>query len=211
MLTLSKRTFASAPQTVARVEAQHNIGNVYAGASAMPPDTNDIASGRRQPTLASSGRRSLIDIKAVDDRSASPQLESSKALTRNMNPANVVAVTELLARVEELLRLPAESRETVLRVGTLELDLLTRNVKRDERKIDLRPREFCLLEYMMRRAGRLLTRAVLFQEVWNYKFTPQSNLVDVHIGKLRRKVDCPHEPPMIYNVRGHGFVLRAPD
>ena len=177
----------------------------------MPPDTNDIASGRRQPTLASSGRRSLIDIKAVDDRSASPQLESSKALTRNMNPANVVAVTELLARVEELLRLPAESRESVLRVGPLQLDLLTRIVKRDERKIDLRPREFCLLEYMMRRAGRLLTRAVLFQEVWNYKFTPQSNLVDVHIGKLRRKVDRPHEPPMIYNVRGHGFVLRAPD
>lgn len=128
-----------------------------------------------------------------------------------MNPANVVAVTVLLARVEELLRPPIESRETVLSVGPLQLDLLTRTVKRDEGTIDLRPREFCLLEYMMRRKGQVLTRAVLFKEVWNFKFVPQSNLVDVHMGLLRRKIDGPHEPPMIYSIRGQGFVLRAPD
>ena len=180
----------------------------------MPPDTNDITglapdSGR--PTVAGSRRKPMISIKALDASGASRPLQSPKAVATNLDPANVVVVAQLLARVEELLRLPAESRETVVRVGSLQLDLLTRIVKRDERKIDLRPREFCLLEYMMRRAGRVLTRAMLFQEVWNYKFIPQSNLVDVHIGKLRRKVDGPHEPPMIYNIRGHGFVLRAPD
>ena len=76
--------------------------------------------------------------------------------------------------------------------------------------IDLQPREFRLLEYMMRRKDQLLTRAMLFEEVWNYKFVPQSNLVDVHMGRLRRKVDRPDEQPMIHNVRGEGFILRAP-
>ncbi len=106
---------------------------------------------------------------------------------------------------------PSESRETILSVGPLQLDLLTRTVTRSERRIDLRPREFCLLEYMMRRKGQVLTRTMLFMEVWNYKFTPQSNLVDVHMGRLRQKIDATHEPPMIFNVRGKGFVLRAPD
>ena len=67
-----------------------------------------------------------------------------------------------------------------------------------------------LLEYMMRRKEQILTRAMLLEEVWNYKFVPESSLVDVHTGRLRRKVDAPHEPPMIYNVRGVGFILRAP-
>jgi len=97
-----------------------------------------------------------------------------------------------------------------LRVGPLELDLLSRTAKRGEREIELLPREFRLLEYMMRRKDQLLTRAMLFEEVWNYKFVPQSNLVDVHMGRLRRKVDPPDEQPMIHNVRGEGFILRAP-
>jgi len=98
----------------------------------------------------------------------------------------------------------------MLRVGPLELDLISRTAKRGERPIDLLPREFRLLEYMMRRKDQLLTRAMLFEEVWNYKFVPQSNLVDVHMGRLRRKVDGSDEQPMIHNVRGEGFVLRAP-
>jgi two-component system OmpR family response regulator len=98
----------------------------------------------------------------------------------------------------------------LLRVGPLELDLLARTAKRGERAIDLLPREFRLLEYMMRRKDQLLTRAMLFEEVWNYKFVPRSNLVDVHMGRLRRKVDELEEQPMIHNVRGEGFVLRAP-
>ena len=78
------------------------------------------------------------------------------------------------------------------------------------RSIDLLPREFRLLEYMMRRKDQMLTRAMLLEEVWKYKFVPQTNLVDVHMGRLRRKVDEPHEAPMIHNVRGVGFILRAP-
>jgi DNA-binding response OmpR family regulator len=94
-------------------------------------------------------------------------------------------------------------------VGPLELNLLDRAAKRGDRNIDLRPREFRLLRYMMERSDKLLTRAKLLQEVWNYKFVPQTNLVDVHMGRLRRKVDGPNEPAMIRNVRGAGFVLNA--
>jgi DNA-binding response OmpR family regulator len=97
----------------------------------------------------------------------------------------------------------------VLRVGALELDLIGRSAKRGSRPIDLRPREFQLLRYMMQRSDQLLTRAVLLKEVWHYKFTPETNLVDVHMGRLRRKVDGSDEAPMIRTVRGAGFVLSA--
>jgi DNA-binding response OmpR family regulator len=110
---------------------------------------------------------------------------------------------------ERLDPLSAPLNETVLRVGPLELDLIERSAKRCDRQIDLRPREFRLLKYMMQRSGKLLTRATLFREVWNYKFVPESNLVDVHMGRLRRKIDAADEAPMIRNVRGVGFVLTA--
>jgi DNA-binding winged helix-turn-helix (wHTH) protein len=97
----------------------------------------------------------------------------------------------------------------VLRVGPLELDLLDRTAKRGDRQLDLRPREFRLLRYMMERNDKLLTRATLLKEVWNYKFVPETNLVDVHMGRLRRKVDGPNDAPLIRNVRGAGFVLSA--
>ena len=99
--------------------------------------------------------------------------------------------------------------ETVLRVGPLELNLIDRTAKRGDRTIDLRPREFRLLRYMMERGEKLLTRAKLLQEVWNYKFVPQTNLVDVHMGRLRRKIDGANEPAMIRSIRGAGFVLSA--
>jgi DNA-binding response OmpR family regulator len=105
---------------------------------------------------------------------------------------------------------PTSPNETVLRVGSLELDLLDRTAKRGDRPIDLRPREFRLLKYMMQRSDKLLTRATLLKEVWNYKFVPETNLVDVHMGRLRRKVDGPNEPRLICNVRGAGFVLSVP-
>ncbi|HLY90140.1 MAG TPA: response regulator transcription factor [Acetobacteraceae bacterium] len=124
--------------------------------------------------------------------------------------AKPFALSELAARLEALLRRPADPRETVLRIGPLELDLLARAAHRGHRELDLLPREFQLLEYMMRREGQVLTRAMLLENVWNYRFVPQTNLVDVHIGRLRRKVDAPDEPPMILSVRGAGFVLRAP-
>jgi DNA-binding response OmpR family regulator len=103
---------------------------------------------------------------------------------------------------------PSEA-QTILRVGLLELNLIDRTAKRGERQIDLRPREFRLLRYMMERSDKLLTRAQLLQDVWNYKFVPQTNLVDVHMGRLRRKVDGPNELAMIRSVRGAGFVLNA--
>ncbi|HVJ55659.1 MAG TPA: response regulator transcription factor [Aliidongia sp.] len=120
-------------------------------------------------------------------------------------------LTELAARVEALLRRPADPRETMLQVGPLELDLLKRSARRKTREIELLPREFKLLEYMMRRPSRVMTRDMLLEEVWNYRFSPRSNLVDVHIGKLRRKIDAPGEIPLFYNVRGVGFILRVPN
>ena len=118
-----------------------------------------------------------------------------------------LATVELISSAEHLARLPGLSNDTVLRVGSLELDLLDRTAKRGDRKIDLRPREFQLLKYMMERSDTLLTRASLLKDVWHYKFVPETNLVDVHMGRLRRKVDGSNEPPLIRNVRGVGFIL----
>jgi two-component system OmpR family response regulator len=120
------------------------------------------------------------------------------------------AFTELAARVEALLRRPASGPETVLRVGSLELDLVARTARRGGRRLDLLPREFRLLEYMMRRTGQTITRTMLFQDVWNYNFEPRSNLVDVHMGRLRRKLDGPGEEALLSNVRRIGFTLAAP-
>jgi two-component system OmpR family response regulator len=147
----------------------------------------------------------LSALGAVDDRVRGLRAGGDDYLTKPF------AIEELVARLEALLRRPVETRDTTLRVGPLELDLLERMAKRDDREIALLPREFRLLEYMMRRKEQTLTRAMLLEEVWNYKFVPRTNLVDVHMGRLRRKVDEPHEPPMIHNVRGVGFMLRAPD
>jgi two-component system, OmpR family, response regulator len=146
----------------------------------------------------------LSALGAIDDRVRGLRMGGDDYLTKPF------AIVELVARIEALLRRPVDSRETTLRVGPLELDLLTRTAKRADRPIDLLPREFRLLEYMMRRKDQLLTRAMLFEEVWHYKFVPQTNLVDVHMGRLRHKVDKANEAPMIHNVRGAGFILRAP-
>jgi DNA-binding response OmpR family regulator len=110
---------------------------------------------------------------------------------------------------DSCVRSPVETRETVLRVGSLELDLIDRTAKRGNRHVDLRPREFQLLRYMMQRSDQLLTRADLFNDVWRYKFVPETNLIDVHMGRLRRAVDGPNEVPMIRTVRGKGWVLSA--
>ena len=145
----------------------------------------------------------LSALGAVDDRVRGLRAGGDDYLVKPF------AFSELLARLEALLRRPAESRDTTLQVGPLELDLLDRTARRGERVLDLLPREYRLLEYMMRRKEQLLTRAMLFEEVWKYKFVPRSNLVDVHMGRLRKKVDRPDELPMNHNVRGEGFVLRA--
>jgi two-component system, OmpR family, response regulator len=146
----------------------------------------------------------LSALGAVDDRVRGLRVGGDDYLTKPF------AMVELVARIDALLRRPAESAEMTLCVGPLELDLITRTAKRGSRAIELLPREFRLLEYMMRRKEQVLTRAMLLEEVWNYKFVPQTNLVDVHMGRLRHKVDAPQEVPMIHNVRGVGFILRAP-
>lgn len=117
------------------------------------------------------------------------------------------ALAELAARVEALLRRPTIGPETVLRAGPLHLDLVHRSAHRGGRHLDLLPREFKLLEYLVRRAGQTVTRGMLFEEVWNYKFVPRSNLVDVHMSRLRRKLNGPGEEELISNVRGIGFIL----
>jgi DNA-binding response OmpR family regulator len=120
-----------------------------------------------------------------------------------------VAIVEVTSSEKPVVWLASPEHETVLRVGPLELDLLDRTAKRGDRQIDLLPREFRLLKYMMQRSEQLLTRETLLKEVWHYKFVPETNLVDVHLGRLRRKIDGSNEDPMIRSVRGAGFVLSA--
>ena len=120
------------------------------------------------------------------------------------------ALVELLARVEALLRRPNDTRETRLIVGPLDLDLLAGTATRTGRPLELLPRELKLLDYLVRRPGRIVTRSMLLQDVWGYTFEPNSNVVDVHMGRLRRKVDTDGEAALIRNVRGQGYVFDVP-
>lgn len=121
------------------------------------------------------------------------------------------AFSELHARLEALLRRSAsEAPTTRLQVADLELDLLARTVSRGGRSLDLQPREFRLLEYLMRHAGQVVTRTMLLEHVWDYHFDPQTNVIDVHVSRLRRKIDRDFETPLLHTVRGAGYVLRAP-
>ena len=155
------------------------------------------AKGDRTPVLV------LSALSAVGDRVGGLKAGGDDYLTKPF------AMEELLARVEALLRRPLETRATTLRAGPLTLDLIERTATRDGRALDLLAREFRLLEYMVRRPDRVLTRAMLIEDVWHYRFAPQTNLVDVHIGRLRRKVDGPGEPPLLHSVRGAGFCFRV--
>ena len=121
-----------------------------------------------------------------------------------------MAIADRLARLEGLPPTQIEVRETVLLVGPLELDLIERTAERAGRAIDLLPKEFRLLRYMMQHSDLLLTRRRLLEEVWHYRFIPKTNLVDVHMGRLRHKVNGPNETPMIHSIRGAGFILRTP-
>jgi two-component system OmpR family response regulator len=120
------------------------------------------------------------------------------------------AFAELLARIEALgRRAQATQPDTRLKVEDMEVDLLARTVTRSGRVIDLQPREFRLLEYLMRHAGQVVTRTMLLENVWEYHFDPQTNLIDVHISRLRQKVDKDFDQQLIHTVRGAGYSLRA--
>ena len=122
------------------------------------------------------------------------------------------AFSELLARLEALLRRgAATAATTALRVADLELDLLTRTVKRGGKTIELLPREFRLLEYLMRNAGHVVTRTMLLEHVWDYHFDPQTNVIDVHVSRLRQKIDKNFDRPLLNTVRGAGYCLRLPE
>jgi two-component system OmpR family response regulator len=146
----------------------------------------------------------LSALSAVDERVRGLRAGGDDYLTKPFE------FLELTARVEALVRrrtLP--TLETVLRAGDLEVDLLSRHVKRAGRFVDLLPREYRLLEYLMRHADQIVTRTMLLEEVWGYRYDERSNLIDVHIGKLRRKIDEGDLPSLIHTVRGSGYVLRA--
>ncbi|PHI96280.1 DNA-binding response regulator [Parasaccharibacter apium] len=147
----------------------------------------------------------LSALSAVDDRISGLKAGGDDYLTKPF------VMEELAARLEALLRRPIYGRTSMLKLGPLEMDLLERRVRREGREIDLLPREFRLLEYMMRRPNTVLTRTMLLEDVWNYRFVPRTNLVDVHIGKLRRKVDKEGDEPLIQSIRGAGFCLRVPE
>ena len=122
------------------------------------------------------------------------------------------AFSELLARTEVLARRKGSAgtvEETRYRVGDLELDRLSHRVSREGKEVVLQPREFRLLEYLMRHAGQVVTRTMLLEHVWDYHFDPQTNVIDVHVSRLRGKLDKGHAHPMIHTIRGAGYVLRV--
>ena len=141
----------------------------------------------------------------VDDRVQGLRAGGDDYLTKPF------AFSELLARVEALARRKGGAQaETRLRVGDLEMDLLAREVTRQGRKVELQAREFRLLEQLMRNAGQVVTRTMLLEQVWDYHFDPQANVIDVHISRLRQKIDRGFDPPMIQTVRGAGYKLCGP-
>ena len=146
----------------------------------------------------------LSALGAVDDRVKGLRAGGDDYLVKPF------AFSELLARLEALLRRgAAPAQQTKLKVADLEMDLLARTVKRGTEVIDLLPREFRLLEYLMRHAGQVVTRTMLLEHVWDYHFDPQTNVIDVHISRLRQKIDKGFPHALLHTVRGAGYSLRA--
>lgn len=154
-------------------------------------------SGDRTPILV------LSALDAVDERVRGLRAGSDDYLGKPF------AIEELVARVESLLRRSASAALTTLRVDDLELDLLQRRASRAGRALDLTAREFRLLEYLARHAGKVVTRAMLLQSVWDIHYDPQTNIVDVHVSRLRQAVDKEFERPLIHTVRGVGYSMYA--
>lgn len=153
--------------------------------------------GRPTPVLILSARRS------VDDRVRGLQAGGDDYLTKPF------AFAELLARVQALVRRATRTPDpTTLTSGDLSMDLLTRKVTRAGVAIDLRPREFALLEYLLRNAGNVISKTMILSRVWEYNFDPQTNIVDVLVSRLRDKIDKPFETKRLNTVRGVGYVLR---
>ena len=156
------------------------------------------ARGNETPVLI------LSALGEVDDRVTGLRAGGDDYLTKPY------AFSELLARVEVLKRrASARDSETTYRAGDLELDRLAHAVKRAGREIALQPREFRLLEYLMRHAGQVVTRTMLLENVWDYHFDPQTNVIDVHVSRLRSKIEKGFDKPLLHTVRGAGYMLKA--
>jgi two-component system, OmpR family, response regulator len=145
----------------------------------------------------------LSALGSVDDRIRGLKAGGDDYLTKPF------ALAELLARIEALLRRRSAPQTTRLKVEDLEFDLLARRVTRAGREVELTTRELKLLEFLMRRAGQVVTRTMLLEGVWDLHFDPQSNLIDVHISRLRQAIDRGSDHPLIHTVRGSGYVLRS--
>jgi two-component system OmpR family response regulator len=157
-------------------------------------------SGNRTPILI------LSALSDVDERIRGLQSGGDDYLTKPF------AFGELLARLDALSRrAQGNATQTTLEVADLHIDLLSRRAVRGDRSIALQPREFKLLEYLMRHAGQVVTRTMLLENVWDYHFDPQTNVVDVHISKLRQKIDAEFERPLLRTVRNAGYMLSADD
>ncbi|MCC7376700.1 MAG: response regulator transcription factor [Verrucomicrobiales bacterium] len=155
--------------------------------------------GLRTPVIFLSAKAS------VDDRIRGLQAGGDDYLTKPF------AFSELLARIQALIRRATQSAEpTRLEVGDLTLDLLSREVTRGNQRIELQPREYSLLEYLMRQAGRVVTKTMILEHVYDFSFDPQTNVVDVLVSRLRQKVDRDFPSKMIHTMRGVGYVLKAP-
>ena len=210
-------------QFVQRVlsEAGHNVEAVHDGESgltmarSMPvdmlivdrmlPKKNGLDlvrefrdSGGNAPTLF------LSALGDVDHRVEGLQAGGDDYLTKPFAPSELVARVEALGR-----RGGSEAPITTLKVGDLEMNVLARTVVRGEESIDLQPREFRLLEFLMRNAGQVVTRTMLLEKVWDYHFDPQTNVIDVHISRLRSKIDKDFDRPLLHTVRGAGYRLQA--
>ena len=141
----------------------------------------------------------------IDDRVEGLEAGGDDYLTKPF------AFSELIARLNALARRPPLTAvQTVLRVADLQMDLIARQVKRGNQQVDLQPREFQLLEYLMRNAGRVVTRTMLLEHVWDFHFDPKTKIVETHISRLRAKVDKGADQELIHTIRGSGYVIRTP-
>jgi DNA-binding response OmpR family regulator len=148
----------------------------------------------------------LSALSAVDERVRGLRSGGDDYLTKPFD------FLELTARLDALLRRrDTESTVTKFQIHHIELDLLTHTVRRSGQKVDLLPREYRLLEYLFRNAGQIITRTMIFEAVWDYRYDERTNVIDVHISRLRKKLDPDGAAPMIHTVRGSGYIFRAPD
>ena len=206
----------------ALTEAGHVVDCAENGEDALEPitDTHDVMIvDRMMPkmdgitlveTIRSDGINTpvlfLSALGKVDDRVEGLKAGGDDYLVKPF------AIAELIARVEALGRRKGQpDTQTVLTCGDLEMDLIKREVHRGETRIDLQPREFKLLEYLMRNTDRVVTRTMLLEKVWDYHFDPQTNVIDVHISRLRGKIDKGFDVALLETVRGAGYRLHAPD